>query len=1155
MSETIVKNNVQFLPSINIKLDYGLRQHIERYLPTPQHAKVFRSTLEGFIKKGKHAHLVIGPYGTGKSLLATLLANIVTKKVHSEDILELAKKFQTVDPSIFDLLIEFNDTEWTYIPVFLSGNEGEFNQAIQKALYQSLNEHGIVIALSSQSKSIEIVVRRWEKEFPSVYMSFVETVETLFGDLQSFWNDIYALNQRTINWFVDYYHQQTAGASLPILEVRLFDFLVPLLKELAQQKIGLFFIYDEFGRYMQSLSQKNIHNEMEALQDLAEISEREPYNLHIMFISHQNVAYYANGFEEEVQKEFRRIEKRFTSSWIESDKATVVRLAHLLTEPYRTPLPKLDYEQLRRDVLKTGIYEHLTSQEQEELIVKGSYPLHPIALYALPIIADQVAQNERTLFTFLQDSYSNGLPIIYDHVKSWVLLEHLFDYFEQSFQDTERHSDIYKQIRLYYSSYKRISNSENSETLKRILKTICMAHISKISQVLKVNEWFLQFALPDLSSCLPQLLAELKQTKSVIFRQTTEQYELFQGSDIDFDKLLFEKRRETNYSRRQRMQILTNYLSRPYYLSRSYNDEKNMIRFATVQLVMASEILNEQLQDLTAFLENDMADALIIYVLAETREEVQKVLYRLAQQTYDDRILFAVSTQHTTGLTDTIYDVINLERLEKDKAFIEQDILIREELEVVKVDKVKVLHRFVREFEDFLDTIQWFWCGKTYSISSEYHLTRLLSRLMKKVYNSTPVIKNEAFNRRKITSVQKRAACTVIDHIFYHSEEERLGLTGWGPDYLIYATVLKNNNLHNGYIFLDIEESDENIKVLAKKVFKYLKDQPTGIWQEIINIFIQRPFGIRKPIIPVLLATILKDKWRFLTLKKRGMLVTELSGELLYEMLAEPDMYEYVYQQVKPEEVEVIKNIKNVFADYVLPVEKNFDSSIIASKIAMRWFQSLPHFTQQTRYVNRTVKNFFRCIRLGVQAPFEFVSELLSYSQEELHIIRKQAENFITQYVEELGGKVLQVLGYRDYNSLYKWAENEQKNSSNRFIDIILISENEKVFVQHMVERMIGVNIVDWSDRTEEMLIEQVAQKYKEITYTSQYQQQNADVIRLNDEQMIYVQHGELEGKAKLIFENMKRTMNITGRNLTMEQKKLIYWKLLQEVLQENDVF
>lgn len=67
-------------------------------------------------------------------------------------------------------------------------------------------------------------------------------------------------------------------------------------------------------------------------------------------------------------------------------------------------------------------------------IIYSSYPLHPVSTFILPRLSERIAQNERTLFTFLSSNGISTLPSFlnkYNDEKFDVITpDVIFDYFE-----------------------------------------------------------------------------------------------------------------------------------------------------------------------------------------------------------------------------------------------------------------------------------------------------------------------------------------------------------------------------------------------------------------------------------------------------------------------------------------------------------------------------------------------------------------------------------------------------------------------------------------------------------------------------------------------------------------------------------------------------
>ena len=81
----------------------------------------------------------------------------------------------------------------------------------------------------------------------------------------------------------------------------------------------------------------------------------------------------------------------------------------------------------------------LFSENSDELNIAlyGCYPLHPVSTFILPRLSERVAQNERTLFTFLSAAGSATLPSYLacsDDRFEFITPDVIYDYFEPLFK-------------------------------------------------------------------------------------------------------------------------------------------------------------------------------------------------------------------------------------------------------------------------------------------------------------------------------------------------------------------------------------------------------------------------------------------------------------------------------------------------------------------------------------------------------------------------------------------------------------------------------------------------------------------------------------------------------------------------------------------------
>ena len=110
--------------------------------------------------------------------------------------------------------------------------------------------------------------------------------------------------------------------------------------------------------------------------------------------------------------------------------------------------------------------------DQLEYIFNNGYPFNPFALYALIQVSEKVAQNERTLFTFLSSEDKNTLSAFLKSAEGefpMLTPDYLYDYFEPLFRKEPYTSDIFKTYRLTANVLQKV---EEGSIHEKIIKTI-----------------------------------------------------------------------------------------------------------------------------------------------------------------------------------------------------------------------------------------------------------------------------------------------------------------------------------------------------------------------------------------------------------------------------------------------------------------------------------------------------------------------------------------------------------------------------------------------------------------------------------------------------------------------------------------------------------
>src|SRR5690606_24177932 len=106
-------------------------------------------------------------------------------------------------------------------------------------------------------------------------------------------------NENEIEWFKLAYSNLSAGAKFQLNhEINFLDKINFIISQLNERKLKLFIVYDEFGRFLQSIEMSQIYKTMQDLQDLAEAANRSNNTFQLLLISHKNMSQYMLGHNE-----------------------------------------------------------------------------------------------------------------------------------------------------------------------------------------------------------------------------------------------------------------------------------------------------------------------------------------------------------------------------------------------------------------------------------------------------------------------------------------------------------------------------------------------------------------------------------------------------------------------------------------------------------------------------------------------------------------------------------------------------------------------------------------------------------------------------------------------------------------------------------------
>ena len=1116
----------KFQPSINISYDFQKDNLLTQFVPNQKQLSIIQRVLETVTNASENmnSHLLIGPYGAGKSMVGAIISNLMMSRRNGKTLKSFYANVAQIDQEqseILENLIRSKDKRW--IPVAIVGHSGKLAEVILQNTVEALKKEGISFSLKGEEDQIIQTIKNWRMNYQSTYSNLEKLCAQDNQSLDTLVAQIKAGSKEAIDLFKKYYTILTSGASLIVTnKTTELEQLEYILKQLKKQKVGLFITYDEFGRFLQLLDKSQTYKAMQEMQDLAELSNRLD-NLGILFITHSGLRQYAekNSFSK---SELERVEKRFSAHYLESDSSLFYRSAFKVLgrqEEANTPSLFLqnDIERYKIDIAKFNLFPEMSAQEIDGTILEGCQPIHPLTIYLLPQLSNILGQNERTLYMFL--SQFDGE---FDETK-WYYADELFDYF-------------YSDETLYYrieelKQYRFAVSYGVSDNALRLIKLLTL--LENFKGKFSVQEDLISFGLGIGMDDAKKVIEELLQVKLLRYNRISGSYELYTGSIIEIDDLIKQYRLKIKDDDLLRAQPLKELIKNKYYLPLTYNSDKSMTRYIEVDFYFNLDSVD----NVHVSADGEMS------VLLLGEDELDDIL-SLAKYSkgFSDRIFIGfVLDKHE--LVEKIDEYRTLIYMLNDKVLLKSDEQLESEIEYRIENLIFEIRQYLSPLENFSSKqLTWYSDGKEIgNIDSRFALESFLSNWMNNRFSQTLEVRNEGFNKQKVSKVQRNAAISVLDKLMKSRLIEEIEIEGFGPDYLIYVSILKNNHLNP----FELTNLDSIIlQDMRESLLNYIETSDRGNLLTLMKILQKEPFGMRKPIVPILTVSLLKDYWHQLSFYANGLFVEEMNAELLYSILEqEAGFYEFEFYKLDEQVRQTILKVNDIF----------FDNSFEEHPVQLfnklrRWLRQLPRYTQITSNQSSYLIDFKDIIRYSEIDPMDAanrLSQLIKQTGLAFSDVKEELESHLALTKNELRSKVKSILAID--NDLESWMNsNRELVSKNPILfEVIHSMDQGEDWLALLIRKTVGVRLDEWSDVT----LDSFDSSVRRLVVVSN----SEETIRVvtNNQTTIEIQKMDLSVKGKTIFNNVQRIVKSSGRTMQAEEVKFILYKLLEELEKSSE--
>lgn len=922
----------RYRKSVHLERDSHSEAALAGYVVTP----LVRSVLDRLANSlqpdaPQRAWSITGPYGTGKSSFAVLWANLVAQ--HRDRHGEQARALLTAaDPALAERIFGhsgplFADTTG-YATVLATGERAPLDIVILEALQRGLEGYwsgpgakpGIL-------RSIKAAYKRAAKGQPVGVRRIVELIET---------------------------------AARKVVES-------------SSHGDGLVIVLDEAGKCLEYAAYEPARGDVQLLQELAEAANRsDDYPIVVITILHQAIERYAGRLGAAQRNEWAKVQGRFEDIAFQEDAEQLLRLVSAALVK-RQELPRStqrSYRQLARAVASTAQSSATTNNLAAELA--ELFPLHPAtALILGPLFRTRLAQNERSLFSFLCSAEPLGFQTHLAQLISKTLMDNLYtvdqfyDYVVSALGNRLYGHDgrVWAEID---TALRRIPK-DAEDVDARVLKTIGLLSLIGPQAGLRPSAEFLSLCIAGQtdSSIVKASLKRLTRASAIVYRKYRDAYQIWEGSDLDLDDLIRQAfdQIDTRADLSDRLAALVP--PRPL-VARRHLFKTGTLRYFEVRYVMADDVEEE----MDAAPESE-ADGLLLFALPQASKDlsglralVQQPMLWFTHSSGTSKPVIVGFPRSAKHLANLATELSALEWVQTNTAELAKDPVARRELSarIAEVQRLirQELIRLMDGSED--DGCEWYFGGKALPAASLPALGRQLSEVCDQVYCDAPHVRNELINRRQLSSAAAAARRNLLEAMLERADQERLGFEGFPPEVSIYESILIKNGIHRKskkgewVISRPTSKQDATLQPAWKAMESFLgsTEEKRRTVSELYEMLRQPPYGIKDGLLPIILCAALIHFDSDLAVYEKGGFVPGITTPVIERLLRSPDRFELQRFRIAGVRAQVFERFGRA-----LLAGRDADRPTLLTivKSLVQFIAELTPYARATKQVSQTAQN------------------------------------------------------------------------------------------------------------------------------------------------------------------------------------------------------
>ena len=916
----LIRLDTHYTRSINLERDAYSCDVLKAYIPTSRATKTLERIANSFNKQNMpRAWSLIGPYGAGKSSFAVFLSHLlenhqsstsgIAEGILSKQNQEVAQKFKSHNRESNGCCI-----------ALIAGGPESLSRRVVAALHKAGRDYFNSIGVNASPEIVD------------------DLENAAYSDLSP-------------------------------------NKIILLIKKLRQAVLeangnGILIIIDELGKFLEYEVRHQGSNEIFLLQALAELAYLgDKVNLMLVVLMHQSFEQYSKGLVETLRNEWMKVQGRFENiPFLESSEQTL----RVISAAFQSQLSQDEHSVINKktaDIVKVleeenALLSGLSAQSATEILSR-CYPLHPVSAMLLPFLCQKVAQNERTLFSYLGSQENFGFKYSLERLErfgDWVLPSELFDYFIENQPSSTTDHITHRRWAEVVTALERLGDADELEA--QLLKTIGLFNIIGRQAGLKASSRILQICLHETAD-VPKALGSLEKKSIINFRRYSSEYRVWEGSDFDLESAILATSQQIG--RISLADVLTRRNRLAPVVARRYSISNGVFRcFQTYYGDAASS---------DSFFKNTDHPR-IMFLLGEGLEE-QDQLEAIAKRFANPLTLYVIC-ENVHQLRHVVTEINALESIQSENALLRSDPVaqreLKDRLQALKDTEESLLDSYLEDS----GTNYLYWEGNQKLLPNRKKLQELLSEVLETVFNRAPLVMNELINRNKTSSQVNAARNKLLGAMLSNMHMEDLGFEAhkYPPEKTIYRAVFKESGIHKerngGWEFVRPTPDNKCRFIGVWDAIDDLLRNSKGP-QRITDIYKKieaPPYGLQKGVSPLILVAYYLANQRSIAIYEGSVFCPIVNQELLEILLRRPELFSIESFELKGIRAEVF----NQYFDRIIGKAPDESTILDIVKPLARFMSGLPVYTLNTKSLGQrttAVREAFENAQSPVKLLFE----------------------------------------------------------------------------------------------------------------------------------------------------------------------------------------